>query len=91
MSKLPVICPSCESALLVSELSCTSCETKISGKFEIPAFLQLDHDEQEFVYQFIISGGSLKKMASKMKKSYPTVRNFLDDIIEKISQNESDE
>ena len=89
MSKLPVNCPSCENPLLVSELSCTNCETKISGKFEIPSLLQLDLDEQDFVYHFIISGGSLKKMATKMKKSYPTVRNFLDDIIEKLGQNET--
>lgn len=89
MNKLPVNCPSCENPLLVSQLSCTNCDTKISGNFNIPSFLQLDEDEQEFIYHFIISGGSLKKMAAKLNKSYPTVRNLLDDIIEKISQKES--
>jgi hypothetical protein len=30
--------------------------------------------------------GSLKDMANKLKVSYPTVRNKLDDLIEKIKQ-----
>ncbi|HET8838185.1 MAG TPA: DUF2089 family protein [Flavobacteriaceae bacterium] len=84
MRKLPVACPSCEKSLSVSELSCASCGTKITGNFSLPSLLQLPVDEQEFLFQFIRSSGSLKKMASQMQKSYPTVRNKLDDILEKI-------
>lgn len=84
MKKLPIICPSCDHSLIVSELSCTSCKTKISGAFKLPVLLQLNSDEQQFILQFVISGGSLKKMAQQLNKSYPTVRNMLDDIIEKI-------
>lgn len=84
MKKLPIICPSCDHSLNVSELSCTSCETKISGAFKLPVLLQLNTEEQQFILQFVISGGSLKKMAEQLNKSYPTVRNMLDDIIEKV-------
>jgi len=84
MKKLPVVCPSCDDSLSVSELSCNSCETKISGAFTLPILLQLTVEEQQFILQFVISGGSLKKMAEQLKKSYPTVRNMLDDIIEKV-------
>lgn len=86
MKKLPVKCPSCESALAVSELSCSNCETQITGHYELPVLLQLSVDEQEFIFQFILNSGSLKKMAVKMQNSYPTVRNKLDDIIEKINR-----
>ncbi|MCT4665038.1 MAG: DUF2089 domain-containing protein [Flavobacteriales bacterium] len=82
--KLPIICPSCQDGLAVSELSCHHCETKISGAFPLPAILKLNGEEQDFVLDFVMSGGSLKKMAAKMNKSYPTVRNVLDDIIEKL-------
>ena len=84
MHKLPVKCPSCRSPLEVSSLSCTNCETEIKGAFALPVMLQLSEDEQGFVFDFIISGGSLKAMAKKMQKSYPTVRNKLDDVIKKL-------
>ena len=50
--------------------------------------MQLEVDEQEFVLQFLINSGSLKEMANQMGKSYPTVRNRLDDLIQKIKSYE---
>lgn len=85
MQKLPIICPSCEHSLSVSQLTCTNCATTISGDYLLPLFLRLSIEDQQFVMDFILSGGSLKTMASKLGKSYPTVRNMLDDIIEKLN------
>lgn len=86
MKKLPVNCPSCENKLEVSQLSCIRCDTKISGSYSLPTLVQLSLEDQQFVFDFLMSSGSLKTMATKMKKSYPTVRNKLDDIIEKINK-----
>jgi hypothetical protein len=69
----------------VSQLSCTKCDTTISGSFSLPVLLLLSKEEQEFIFEFILTSGSLKKMATKMEKSYPTVRNKLDDILDKIN------
>lgn len=85
MQKLPIICPSCASTLSVSQLACSKCATTISGDYLLPQFLRLSIEDQQFVMDFILSGGSLKEMASKLSKSYPTVRNMLDDIIEKLN------
>jgi len=82
--KLPVSCPSCESQLSVTELSCPECQTIVSGHYLLPLLLQIPDDEQQFILDFFLSSGSLKEMANQMGKSYPTVRNKLDDIIEKI-------
>lgn len=84
--KLPVRCPSCEEALSVSQLTCTTCETVVSGSYGLPFLLQLGPEEQEFVFRFVLTGGSLKEMAAQLGNSYPTVRNKLDDIIDKIRQ-----
>lgn len=89
MPDLPEKCPSCSRVLHVSELACPQCETKISGDFPLPALMRLSRDDQKFVLDFIKSGGSLKKMAGKMGKSYPTVRNKLDDIIEILNKDDS--
>lgn len=85
MKKLPVNCPSCENPLVVSKLSCSKCETEISGSYSLPILLQLSKEDQDFIFEFVLTSGSLKKMAAKMEKSYPTVRNKLDDILEKIN------
>jgi hypothetical protein len=84
MKKLPISCPSCVSSLTVSQLSCLNCETTIKGNYSLPELLLLTDEEQKFILEFFLESGSLKKMAEKLGKSYPTVRNKLDDIIEKI-------
>jgi hypothetical protein len=84
--KLPIICPSCNSDLKVQSLHCEQCDTTISGHFELPVFLRLETKEQDFILEFVNSSGSLKVMASKLNLSYPTVRNMLDDLINKIEK-----
>lgn len=89
--KLPIACPSCQESLHVSQLSCPACSTQVSGNYPLPVLLRLPADEQAFILQFFLSGGSLKEMASQIGISYPTVRNRLDDIIEKVKQLSSEE
>jgi len=84
MKKIPVDCPCCETKLKVAKLVCDSCETEVVGKFSLPVLMQLTVEEQEFVLNFLIHSGSLKEMANQMGKSYPTVRNILDDLIQKV-------
>jgi len=45
----------------------------------------LEPKEQDLIIEFVISSGSLKVMAQKLKLSYPTVRNMLDELIQKIT------
>ncbi len=82
--KLPIQCPSCESSLSVTQLSCSNCSTIVSGTYSLPLLLQITEEEQNFILQFFLMSGSLKEMATQMGNSYPTVRNKLDDIILKI-------
>jgi len=82
--KLPIVCPSCESALQVSQMKCNNCETTVSGNYELPLYLQLTREEQEFILTFFLSSGSIKEMAKQAGLSYPTMRNKLDDLIGKI-------
>lgn len=84
--KLPVKCPSCDTELAVTKLSCINCSTEVVGNYRLPPYNQLDPDEQEFIMRFLLSSGSLKEMASQLGKSYPTVRNKLDDLIVKIKK-----
>jgi len=73
----------------VTELSCTECDTKISGSFPLPALLRLNPEDQKFILDFIKSSGSLKVMARQLELSYPTVRNMLDRIIDSLEKLEA--
>ncbi|MFW6371443.1 MAG: DUF2089 family protein [Bacteroidota bacterium] len=83
--KLPIVCPGCGGGLQVKSLYCDSCDTTITGSFGLPLFLALEPNEQDFIMEFVQNSGSLKKMSKSLKLSYPTVRNMLDDLIEKMT------
>ena len=82
--KLPTSCPSCQHHLNVEVLHCPNCDTKVVGDFGLPELMLLSTEDQKFILEFIKTSGSIKLMAAQLKLSYPTVRNMLDDIIEKI-------
>ena len=82
--RLPLQCPACESPLRVGRMFCGECGTEVCGDFELPLLARLSKKEQQFILAFVKSSGSLKDMAKSMGISYPTVRNVLDDLIEKL-------
>lgn len=84
--RLPLQCPACDSSLKVGRLFCGECNTEVCGNFELPLLARLSDKEQLFVIDFIKSSGSLKDMAKNMGVSYPTVRNILDDLIDKLNK-----
>ena len=59
-------------------LQCPSCDAPLKAR--------LSEKEQQFVLDFVKSSGSLKDMAKNIGVSYPTVRNMLDDIIDKLTK-----
>jgi hypothetical protein len=71
-------------------LQCNSCHTKVSGSYPLPVLTSLNKEEQEFLLLFIKNSGSLKLMAEQTRLSYPTVRNRLDELIERINSIENE-
>ncbi len=84
--KMPKVCPACGGALHVRAMGCVECGTRIEGSFPLPKVMLLSEEDQQFVLDFVMCSGSLKEMAAKLKLSYPTVRNRLDDIIAELSE-----
>jgi len=85
---LPCNCPSCQSQLKVKSLKCENCQTEVSGLYDLPELARLSLNDQQFIFQFVKCSGSLKDMAKHLNLSYPTVRNLLDDIIEKLNSSQ---
>lgn len=56
---------------------------------EIPVWItMLEEDEVQFVKRFLLASGSLKEMADQYGVTYPTVRNRLNHIIQKVKLSE---
>ena len=81
---LPLHCPSCSQSLIVRNLQCVNCETMVNGHFDLPALARLSSDDQQFIIEFVKKSGSLKEMSKSLGFSYPTVRNMLNDLIERV-------
>lgn len=85
MGKIITQCPSCNTtALQVTKIECEGCRTIFDGKFDIPSLLKLSPEELQFILDFVKCSGSLKEMAVKQNVSYPTLRNRLNELIEKV-------
>lgn len=86
MKILPTDCPACKHQLKVKSLICENCQTEIQGRFDLPALARLSPEDQALILDFLKLSGSLKDMAKLLSLSYPTVRNRLDEIIERVKQ-----
>lgn len=74
-------CPICEAKLVVSELKCPECQTKISGSFALSKFDYLSKEQQDFALVFIKNEGNIKAIEKELNISYPTVKKLLSDTI----------
>ena len=56
---------------------------------ELPVWItELEDDELQFIKRFVLASGSLKEMADIYGVTYPTVRNRLNHVIEKVKMSE---
>jgi hypothetical protein len=65
--KLPVICPSCENSLRVSQMKCDRCETEVNGNYDLPLYLKLSREEQDFILEFFFRVVASKKWLNKQE------------------------
>ena len=86
---MPTNCPGCGRILKVVKLACGDCGTAVEGDFDLSLLGRLDAEDQEFILSLLKSSGSLKDMARLYGISYPTVRNRLDVLIEKVKSLEA--
>lgn len=85
MSKVLQQCPSCGSDMVITRLSCTNCNTEVTGTFESSVFSQLSADDLRFVEIFVACRGNVKEMERESGLSYWTIRGKLNDIIKELN------
>ena len=77
-------CLECNRPLSMARMVCRDCGLAVEGAVEISALGQLDLDDQVFVAAFVRGHGSIKRMEALFGISYPTVKNRLNRIVQKL-------
>ncbi len=73
-------CPICSTRLSVKTLRCDSCNTEISGEFNLTPFDYLTQEQLHFALVFIKNEGNIKLIEKQLNISYPTVKKNLDEL-----------
>ncbi len=81
MTEIPSKCPSCQQKMVVSQVSCTNCDTTVVGAYELSPFSFLSAKSLAFLEEFIKAKGNVKEMERTMDQSYWVIRNRLDKVV----------
>ncbi len=80
------VCPECQTPMSIQRLVCPRGHVAMEGEFEAPTLAGLSLEEQLFVTAFLRCHGSIKRMEDLFEVSYPTVKNRLNAIVDKLDQ-----
>ncbi|EPZ42285.1 DUF2089 domain-containing protein [Alicyclobacillus acidoterrestris] len=89
MSKVPLRCPACDSAMQVTQLHCPVCDTQVQGHFTVSPILHLTAQQLHFVEVFLKCRGNIREVERELGISYPTVRARLDEVIQHLGYHPS--
>lgn len=81
----PRNCPVCGGVLTLTRLSCSACETELSGNFESCEFCALSAEERDVLRVFLASRGNMKDLERHLGVSYPTARARFDALLAKLN------
>jgi hypothetical protein len=81
-------CPICAGELVISRLTCQSCDTRIETELSFSGLMRLPQDMQEFVLVFLRCRGNIREVEKELGISYPTVCKRLDLVNELLGAKE---
>ena len=80
----PRSCPSCHGTVRVTTLTCTSCGTRIEGRFSLCRFCRLDDPTRALLEGFLRARGNIRVLQRELGVSYPTARSRLEQLWEQL-------
>ncbi len=84
MRKVLEQCPSCSGNIEVTRLTCTQCDTEVTGRFTPCRFCRLPPDTAQFLEIFVKNRGNVKEMERELGISYWTIRNRINELIAEL-------
>jgi hypothetical protein len=88
MSKIDsnILCPVCQGLLSPKVLACGHCHIQVEGPFQLNEFATLPPEDLHFLRIFIQCEGRVRDMEPALGLSYPTIRNRLTQLKNKLSE-----
>ncbi len=80
-NELPTQCPSCDSTLVITRLTCPACSTEVGGSFALSQLASLREPHASLLELFLRVRGNVKDMERLLGLSYPTVRARLEEAL----------
>ena len=84
MRKVLEECPSCGGEFEITRVSCTLCDTVVTGRFAPCAFCRLSPETAQFLELFVKSRGNVKEMERELGISYWIIRSRINDLIKEL-------
>lgn len=84
-------CPCCGEKMRITEYTCKKCKIRINGNFEKSSFLNLDAVQLKFAEIFLKNRGNIKEVEKELGVSYPSVKKFLDGVVDALTGSEGEE
>src|SRR4051812_22867901 len=79
-----VKCPSCSETMRPHVYCCPCCASRLEGDFRPSPVAALSQSDQEFIAEFILTRGNLRRLGEKMGSSYPTLKKRLEQVAENL-------
>ena len=84
MRKVLGECLSCGGNIEVTSLSCTRCETEVTGRFAPCRFCDPRPETARFLELFVRNRGNVKEMERVLDIAYWTIRNRINELIAEL-------
>lgn len=84
IKKIKPECPVCGKKMIIKEIHCPDCDITVTGNMTVQGDMPLSDKDWQFVHDFIMCEGNLKCLGEKMNLSYPTLKNILQEVKEKL-------
>lgn len=78
---VPGKCPVCNETMIITRLHCPNCDVTLEGRFALGRLARLTPEQLHFVEVFLRCEGKIKRVEKELDVSYPTVRNWLNEVI----------
>lgn len=79
-------CPDCGNPMRLTRATCPHCQVDVEAPFDVAPLGRLSPEDQVFVIAFLRHHGSIRKMEELFDISYPTVKNRLRGIVDKLDR-----
>lgn len=84
MRKVLEECPACGGEVEITRISCTNCDTEVTGRFTPCRFCRLPPETAQFLELFVKNRGNVKEMERELGISYWIIRSRINELIKDL-------